>query len=48
MFNPLFSTKGDERIGMGLPTARSLAQAAGGDLVYSGGEGFELTLPLEL
>ena len=37
--------KGDAHAGMGLSTARSLAQEVGGDLTFITGEGFQLSLP---
>lgn len=46
MFNPGFTTKGDTHPGMGLPTARTLAQDFAGDLIYTPSQGFKLTLPI--
>jgi C4-dicarboxylate-specific signal transduction histidine kinase len=46
LFEPLVSTKGNAYAGMGLATARTLAQEAGGDLVYCASTGFELSVPV--
>lgn len=46
LFEPLESSKGDAYAGMGLATARTLAQEAGGDLVYRASTGFELSVPV--
>jgi C4-dicarboxylate-specific signal transduction histidine kinase len=46
MFDPFYSTKSEDHLGLGLTLAREAAQFHGGDLGYDGQRGFVMSLPL--
>ena len=46
MFEPLFTTKGGNHLGLGLHAARVAAEASGGSLAYAPGLGFTFSLPV--
>lgn len=45
IFEPFYTTKGGDHLGLGLWIARNAAQANGGDIFYEPARGFVLSLP---
>lgn len=47
IYEPFFTTKGPERLGLGLYAAREAARMHGGDLTYDPATGFQLSVSIE-